>query len=74
MRHLIVTQLSVLLAECEPDALIVVPSSDHSYRDATAQKATAMFHRESNYLYEDYGDMNADESKDDARLSVVVIE
>lgn len=71
MRPLTVGQLKEKLTGVSDNTIIVRPSSDHSYRPASACVTTARYDRETESLGEDYDGATDDE--DGKQINVVVI-
>lgn len=62
-----VKELKKLLEKCNDEAVLVVPSSDHSYRGVTAYKTTAI--KQFGHLFEDH-DLLLE--KDESRVAVLL--
>ena len=59
------------IIEFLPDStLVVVPGSDHSYREADARQSISIYTEKANHLSEDFGEKL---EKGDQRIAVLVV-
>lgn len=68
-----VKELSEIIANMPGDAKVLVPSSDHSYRDADGMVTTALYLRRRGWT-EDYGEEHTPEAEYGKRMTVLVID
>jgi len=67
-----VRELLERLNSLNPDARVLLPAADHSYRDAAVQVGTALYSRRLGWT-EDFGEEDTPESEYGRRLDVVII-
>lgn len=73
MRNATVGQLKKLLQDVPDDTLVVVPASDHSYREVSASVTTAILDARYDHLSEDFGGGYEPEHDDWKRINVVLV-
>jgi len=70
-KHLTKLQFLAEVSKMPDNALIVVPSSDHSYREAHIEESTALF--DGKGFTEDYGEDVTPEAEYGKRIPVIVV-
>lgn len=67
-------ELLKILSKVPDDAVVVVPSEDHSYRLAEVSRDTALYDRKSRTFSEDFGEDVTPEADYGTRVPVLVVE
>lgn len=74
MRKTTVAELKQLLEGYPDDAVLVVPTSDHEYREPAVYHTTALYSEQIGVWTEDHGPALTPESEHGKRKNVVVVE
>lgn len=71
MKAITIAKLREIIADAPETAFLVVPSHDHSYRPASVEVGTALFHPQC--ISEDFGEDQTPEEEYGKRLPVLIV-